>query len=147
MTEGRLLLYRWANCDKLCARANGDISTYQSRLDEARDITGLAYDGMPKGSDISKPTEQKALAVLQLEAQYSQHIEYLARQVAQTLFIRREVDRVLRQLSPAFTEMAIKRYAQGWTWVKISQSMYMSETRLSQMDAELVKKVERIMVN
>ena len=147
MTEGRLLLYRWANCDRLCAKANGDISTYQARLDEARDITGLAYDGMPKGSDVSKPTEQKALAVLQLEEQYTDHIEYLAKEVARNLLIRREVDRVLRQLPPAYTEMATNRYAKGWTWVKISQSMYMSETRLSQMDAELVKKVERIMVN
>lgn len=140
------MLYRWANCERSCARANSEISEYQLRLDEARDITGLAYDGMPKGTDVSNPTERKALAAMQLEDTYSEHIEYLAEQIARDLLIRREVDKVLRSLPPSYTEMATNRYVKGWTWVKVSQNMYMTEQRLRQMDAELVARIEKTSV-
>lgn len=146
MTDARVLMYRWANADKFCARANEEISEYQTLLDGARDLTGLAMDGMPHGSTVGNPTESKAMRVLELEEQYTGHIEYLCTQVAEALALKRTIDGVLNTFPPQYLRMATLRYKYGYSWLKVSLQMYLSEQRVRQMDADLVDRVAKTSV-
>ena len=144
MKKGRLLLYRWASCDATCYKAVQDIAKYRELINEARDLTGVSYDGLPHGNDITKPTEQKALKVLALEDEYEAHIEYLLAQVTGDLEIKRMVDSVLGNFPPIYTQMATLRYAKGYVWSVVARTIYVSEATVRRMDKQVVDAIERL---
>lgn len=144
MKNGRLLLYRWANSDATCYRAVQDIARYKELIKEARDITGVSYDGMPKGTDVGNPTERKALKVLALEDEYEAHIEYLLAQVTGDLEVKRMVDCVLGTFPPIYKQMATLRYEKGYMWAVVARTIYVSEATVRRMDRQVVDAIERL---
>ena len=144
MTEGRLKLYRWATCDQTCHKAVTDIARYREMVKDARDITGVSYDGMPHGTDVTNPTERKALKVLKLEEEYEAHIEYLLAQVTGDLEVKRMVDNVLESFPPIYTQMAVLRYQKGYLWSVVARTIYVSEATVRRMDKQVVEAIERL---
>lgn len=144
MTNGRLMLYRWATCDATCHRAVQDIARYRELIKEARDLTGVNYDGMPRSTEVGRPTEQKALKVLAIEEEYEAHIEYLLAQVTGDLEVKRIVDNVLGGFPPIYAQMATLRYAKGYVWAVVARTIYVSEATVRRMDKQLVDAIERL---
>ena len=144
MTRGRQLLFRWASCDATCYKAVQDIAKYRELINEARDLTGVSYDGMPHSKEVTKPTEQKALKVLALEDEYEAHIEYLLAQVTGDLEVKRMVDNVLGQFPPIYTQMATLRYGKGYLWSVVARTIYVSEATVRRMDKQIVDAIERL---
>ena len=144
MTDGRLKLYRWATCDQTCHKAVMDIARYREMVKDARDITGVSYDGMPRGTDVTNPTERKALKVLKLEDEYEAHIEYLLAQVTGDLEVKRMVDSVLESFPPIYTQLATLRYQKGYLWSVVARTIYVSEATVRRMDKQIVEAIERL---
>lgn len=144
MTKGRLMLYRWAVCDSTCYKAVSDIARYKEMIRDARDLTGVSYDGLPRSTEVGNPTERKALKVLALEDEYEAHIEYLLAQVTGDLEVKRMVDNVLASFPPIYSQMATLRYQKGYVWAVVARTIYVSEATVRRMDKQLVDAIERL---
>lgn len=143
MTDGRRLLYRWARCDEACVDAVTEIEDYGGLINDTRDITGVAYDGMPHGSGVSNPTERKALQVLALEEEFAAHIEFLTAKVIGDLEVKRIVECVLDEFPAQYREVATLRYKDGLSWGRISRKLFRSESGCREIDRILVDAVEK----
>ena len=144
MTSGRLKLYRWANCDDTSRKALAEYKHYEELVQQTRELTGVQYDGMPHATGISNPTEQKALKVLELEAEYSAHVEYILARVVGDLEIKRLVDEVLLRFPPIYSQLATLRYKCGYTWYRVASALYVSEPTARRMDKSRVDAIERM---
>lgn len=143
MIDGRKLLFRWAKCGETCSDYVKQIQDFNARLNAVRDISGIAYDGMPHGTDVSQPTERKALSAIDMAAEFGAQVEYLTARVIDDLEVWRLVDGVLNDLPPRYREVATLRYSGGLSWLQISRTLFRSETNCRDMDATLAEAVQR----
>ena len=141
MDDGRKLLQRWARCGENCSDAIQQLHEYQERLDRVRDIGAVQYSPVPHGTDVSQPTETKALKALEMGAEFEAQVEWLTAKVVADLEVWRLVDGVLTELPSRYREVATLRYCGGLSWLQISRTLYRSESNCRDIDARLADAV------
>lgn len=89
-------------------------------IEREYNISAVNYNVGSKGSKIGTPTEDKAMRIIKLEADYHKTLEKLQDKV-------NEVEEFVSNVPEAITrEILRRRYIEGENWVKISMNVGMS---------------------
>ena len=135
------LLQQWAATDKKLDKLNRTLESYRAKLENARDLTGMQYDGMPHGSQVGKPTEEKALSVLEIEETYRPIFVEILLQIQETVEAKKKVDEILKTLPPFYEEVASARYAQGLRWWEVADALGYSEQYVKHIHTVILKTI------
>ena len=91
-----------------------------------RGPAGSSHDGMPRGSDISRPTERLAIRRAEYVNKY--------RRIKQELEDRLPaIEEGLRGLPVKEQQVLRYRYVNAWTWPQVSRKMNYSERQASRI--------------
>lgn len=127
MSVERVMLQNWASTSEKLDRLNRTLREYQEKLEEARELTGINYDGMPHGTSVSNPTERKAMMALHIDETYQLIFTDLLRSIYEAMETKRKVDKVLQNLPPICERICWKRYGEGLRWWMVAEECGISE--------------------
>lgn len=147
MTPEKLRLIRWANTDAIVSRLQNEIKTYQDLIDDSRDISGLAMDGMPHGTEPGNPTERKAFKAMALEETYSDYISQRQIEIEEALANKRMVDEILDRHEPLYRDICEMRYMKKKKWMDIAFASYYSEGYIKNLYAVITAEIREALQN
>lgn len=134
VTSIRAIMWRWGDAKFDCERYQSQIKDFEQRLEEMRDISGMKYDGMPRGTDVSDPTERRVEKIMQLCDLYEETISQTYTLLNRTLNMMLTVDRLLDECSPMQRRIAHMRYRDKRPWVYVGMKLNISEVWARKQD-------------
>lgn len=138
-TSIRAIMWRWGDAKYDADRYQSQIKEFEIRLSEMRDIGGMNYDGMPRGTDVSDPTERRVEKILEICDLYEQTITHTYMLLNRTLDLMLKVDKLLEECSPMQRRIATMRYRDKRPWVYIGMKLNISEVWARKQDEMMCK--------
>lgn len=145
MKDEKLYLIRWGDTAGIVKRLQAEIKEYQDIIDESRDLTGLAMDGMPHGSTPGNPTERKAFRAMALEDNYSDFITARQKQIERTLRDKLIIDKIIDRYEPWVRTMLELRYVKRKDWFEISFAVEYSDGHIKNVHTRVLKDISKVM--
>lgn len=137
MTNIRKAMWNWGDAREQANRYQSQIKDFENRLDDMRGLSGLNFDGLPRGNSISDPTARKAEKILQLCELYEQTITQTYILLNRTLDMMVKVDRLLEDCSPLQRQIAYLRYRERRPWIYVSIKLNISEAWARKQDERM----------
>lgn len=117
------MLRRWGDCARYCARYQREIREMQEMLDGAVSLKSPAYDGMPHGTGVTRPTERNAEMLERLEERYTERIRKLTAAIGEELDFAARIDKSIDILEPNERKVVEWMYKDRRSVTKISQTI------------------------
>lgn len=149
MREDIQALRMWGMATEMCEDLQQEIRDYYHLIEDARDLTGLAMDGMPHSSTPGNPTESKALRTMALEEKYGDHIAAVEKKVDEIINNRNMIEDILSGMSPIYKTMCTLKYKRNnemgrtLSWMEISWELNFSEPYVKKMHYYLLRKIRQ----
>lgn len=128
-------LKQYEYAEKRIHRLEEEYEAEQLLIDAVRSVSD--NDGMPHGSGISKPTEEKATRL----ADKLQRLEKARREAVR---IRQDVFDMIEAVGGDEADVLYQRYILLKTWDKVCESVYYSWFKVNQLHHSALDKVEKI---
>ena len=128
-------LKQYEYAEKRIHRLEEEYEAEQLLIDAVRSVSD--NDGMPHGSGISKPTEEKATRL----ADKLQRLENAKREAVR---IRQDVFDMIETVGGDEADVLYQRYILLKTWDKVCESVYYSWFKVNQLHHSALDKVEKI---
>ena len=100
---------------KRCRDLREEAEQYEQMILERQPSIAARMDGMPRGTAIGKPTEDKAVELISLETLMLSIVEEHRRLVS-------EITTACKDLDSASRRIILMRYVDGLTWAEISDA-------------------------
>lgn len=124
--EVRRVLKRWARADKERKTAEDTIKTICDEIDAVTDIRAQALDGMPHGTDVHKPTEERGIKVLTLKERYRPRLAEYEKKIADLDELCDKVRYGLLLVSPDEEYILTERFYKRRSMDEIAAEMHLA---------------------
>ena len=118
MRDGRELLRRWATVNDRIKEWQKEIKELQELIENARDLTSMSNDGMPRNSAVSSPTETKACGAVA----YAEKIDVINNKINRELEFKEQIDKIVDDLPPEQYKIVILRYKENRNWINVAMT-------------------------
>lgn len=119
------------------------LSEYAVLLNAARDLSGNPPDGMPHGTSVGNPTQQRAMAAIALEQAYEGYADYLRRELESALVNEKLVEEALSRAPAVCRDICLLRYRDGKPWEKVADEVSYSVSYCKRLHGRLLTDVEK----
>lgn len=92
------------------------------------------WDGLPRGTEVSRPTESKALKHIELEQRYRVQLERMAEEQV-------KIEEMIEGLEPTERRLARFRYIDGLTWEDVCEKMNYSWRQTHRIHGRMLDKL------
>lgn len=118
MNETKLFFLQYQRCAERIREAEQTIKETEATIDSVK----IKYDGMPRGSSISKRTENLALQLVEAN-------ERRRELIADAVRTQREIEHVIDGIDNAqHARLLFDRYVALWPWRKVADDLHVDET-------------------
>lgn len=142
----RRMIERWFACPKYYARMLNEINGYKEKLESVTDIKPQCLTGMPRGNEISNPTERAAERLATLKEHFADEIDYLSTEIERTLDLDMQVKQCVQSLEPIEQTIIELRYRSsdqngGKTYEQIAREIGYSEDHVKRLERVAIDKL------
>lgn len=136
-------MQRWARTLETVQTLQQKLRDYALLLDDARDLSGNPPDGMPHGTQVGNPTEQRAMAAIALEQAYGGYAAFLERELGSTLSNEILVEEALGRSPAVCRDICTLRYKEGKPWEQVSAKVSYSVSYCKRLHARVLQDIEK----
>lgn len=111
--ETKKIFKRWGHIVDECRNKQHEIDKLKGLCKEAREISGISYDGMPKSNTRTSSVELSALKTICV---YEKNIERLNYEIQQLLKYKEDIDVLVSKLGAVEQRIIRMRYADKKAW-------------------------------
>ena len=127
-------LRRWGGTAALCRRKQSQINEYDELLKAAIDIGAQSLDGLPRGTDVSNPTAERAERHETMITAYCRRSAELQADIDIALELERHMDAVIAELTAEQQTVLELRYRRRWHWGRIARKLHFSERQVRRIE-------------
>lgn len=122
---------------KRCRELRRTVETFQERLANCEPSVSASLDPTPRGTRISKPTEDAAIKMVTVEELMNDAIEEYNQLAWEISLATRKLDTVERAV-------IIFRYIRGDSWETIAEALHYSESHLYDLHRKALEELKTI---